>query len=387
MFRFPVTSLAGSTPGNIIRLLKAHKPERKYYLKVSLSFLVTVIFSPFNWIEQLVWGRRISNFQVDPPPLFIIGFMRSGTTLLHSLLCQDINAGYTTTFQTVFPNCVLTQKWWLNPLTNLFLPSKRPFDNVSMDMDFPQEEEFALANLQPFSVYNFFLFPAEFDSFLENDYFTAALPANDLEKWKQHYRQLVVKSLLNTNGTRYISKNPHNIPRVEVLQELFPGAGFIFIYRDPYVVVESLYHFILAIFPGVQLQDVPAAFSREDVARFYAAAMKSYFEYKDRNPSAVILEIKSEDFMKDKIAGLQNIYKTFGLDGFEQSVPAFLAYLDKNPPPRDEPYKIHEDTVHYVNLYAQEIVGQLGYPFRTNAWQTSENFAVPGGEPIRSLQL
>jgi hypothetical protein len=115
----------------------------------------------------------------------------------------------------------------------------------------------------------------------------------------------------------------------------------------------------------VQLQDVPASFSREDVARFYAAAMKSYFEYKDRNPSALILEIKSEDFMKDKIAGLQNIYRNFGMDGFEQSVPAFMAYLENNPPPRDEPYAIHVDTVHYVNHYAYEIVRRLGYPLRT----------------------
>ena len=364
IFRYPVTSLAGSNPGNIIRLLKSHKPERKYYLKLLLSFLVAAIFTPFNWTERLIWGRRINNFQVDPPPLFIIGFMRSGTTLLHNLLCQDPKAGYTTTFQTVFPHCVLTQKWWLSPLTNLFLPSKRPFDNVSMDMNLPQEEEFALANLQPFSVYNFFLFPQEFDRYIEKDYYTASIPAEDLKRWKKDYRQLVIKSLLGTKGSRYISKNPHNIPRMEILKELFPGAGFIFIYRDPYIVVESLYHFILAIFPGVQLQDVPAGFSREHVARFYAIAMKQYFEYRDMHGSASILEIKSEDFMKDKIGGLRNIYSTFGMDGCEQSMPAFQAYLDKNQSSREETYTIHEETVYFVNHYASAIVRRLGYPER-----------------------
>ena len=372
-FKFPVTSLAGSTPGNIIRLLKKHKPERKYYLKVSLSFLAAVIFTPFNWMEGVVWRRRITNFKVDPPPLFIIGFMRSGTTLLHNLLCQDPKAAYTTTFQTVFPHCVLTQKWWLGPLTNLFLPSKRPFDNVSWNMNFPQEEEFALSNLQPFSVYNFFLFPSEFDRFIDQDYHTGSLPAGDLGKWKKEYRQLVIKSLFSTKGTRYISKNPHNITRIGVLKDMFPGAGFIFIYRDPYCVVESLYHFILAIFPGVQLQDVPADFSRENIARFYTSAMIEYFGYREINGSASILELKAEDFMQDKIGGLRKIYSVFGIEGFEQSLPAFEAYLDQNSvPPRDESYYIHDDTVRYVNQYASEIVRQLGYPLRNTEKQNRE---------------
>lgn len=366
-FTYAVTSLAGSTPGNIIELLKSHKAEPKYYFKIALSFSVASIFSLFNLIEKITWKRRIDNYHFKESPLFIIGFMRSGTTLLHNLLCQDPKAGYTTTLQTVFPHCVLTQKWWLAPLTNLFLPDKRPFDNVSMDMDFPQEEEFALANLQPFSVYNFLLFPSEFDWFIDRDYFTGSLPAKDLERWKREYNCLVIKSLYNTKGVRYISKNPHNIPRVEILMELFSGCRFIFIYRDPYVVVESLYNFILAIFPGIQLQEVPGDFSREKVARFYSIAMKHYFENRKKPDAPSVLEIKMEDFMKDKIACLRNIYSTCGLEGFEKMVPIFESYLARNNNTHQESYNIHDDTVHYVNTYASEIVERLGYPLRNSS--------------------
>jgi len=366
-FTYPVTSLAGSTPGNFIKLLKSHKAEPKYYFNVALSFLVASIFSLLNLIENLFWKRRINNFHFKESPLFIIGFNRSGTTLLHNLLCQDPKAGYTTTLQTVFPYCVLTQKWWLAPLINFLVPHKRPFDNVSMDMEFPQEEEFALANLQPFSVYNFFLFPSEFDWFIDHDYFTGSLSGKDIERWKKEYHRLVIKSLLNTKGVRYISKNPQNIPRVEILKELYPGCRFIFIYRDPYVVVESLYHFILAIFPGVQLQLVPADFSREKIARFYSIAMKYYFENRKKPNSPSVLEIKMEDFMKDKIGGLRDIYTTFGLEGFEKSVPAFEAYLAKNPNKHHEAYEIHKETIQSVNLYASEIVVQLGYPLRNSS--------------------
>ena len=363
-FTYPVTSLAGSTPGNIIKLLKIHRIEPGYYFKTALSFIVAAIFTLFNLLENLFWGKRIRNFHFKEPPLFIIGFNRSGTTLLHNLLCQDPKAGYTTTLQTVFPHCVLTQKWWLGPVINFFVPSERPFDNVSMDVNFPQEEEFALASLQLHSIYNFFLFPADFDWFIDNDYFTGALPARDVDKWKKEYQRMVIKSLLNTKGVRYISKNPQNIPRVEILQELYPGAGFIFIYRDPYVVVESLYNFIHGIFPGVQLQKVPADFSRKNVARFYSIAIQHYFKMKENPDSPSFYEIRMEDFMKDKIGELRKIYSRFGLDGFEKSLPAFEAYLNGNPPSRHDPYKIHEETIQYVNLYASEIVAKLGYPIR-----------------------
>jgi omega-hydroxy-beta-dihydromenaquinone-9 sulfotransferase len=364
-FTYPVTSLAGSTPGNIKQLLKRHKTEPKYYLKIALSFLVAGIFSPFTLAERVIWKKRVKNFQFEEPPVFIIGFNRSGTTLLHNLLCQDSSAGYTTTFHTVFPHCVLTQKWWLKPFTNMFLPANRPFDNVSMNMDFPQEEEFAMANLQPYSVYNFFLFPADFDRFIEYDYLTGSLPAAELERWKKDYRSMVIKSLINTRGVRYVSKNPHNIPRTRILGELFPGCRFIFIYRDPYVVVESLYNFILAIFPGVQLQKVPADYTRESVARFYAIAMKNYFDNRDKPGNPPVLEIKMEDFVKDKIGGLRNIYTAFGMKGFEENLPAFEKFLARNSCATHGPYDIHKETIQYVNLYASEYVARLGYAVRS----------------------
>lgn len=363
-FIYPVSSLAGSSLGNIFSLLKVHQVGRKYYFRAALTVLVAFIFTPLNWIEKVLWRRRINSFHIKQPPVFIVGFMRSGTTLLHNLLCQDPKAGYTTTLHTVFPHCVLTQKSWLGPFINMLVPDKRPFDNVSMDMRFPQEEEFALSNLQLHSVYNFFVFPSAFDWFIDHDYQPGSLPTDGLARWKKEYRQLVVKSLLNTKGERYISKNPQNIPRIELLNELFPGAGFVFIYRDPYVVVESLFNFILAIFNSIKLQEVPENFSRKNVARFYSIALNIYLENKNKKNTPFIYEVKMEDFVRDQIGGLRKIYQSFGMAGFEEAVPAFEAYLSNNPPTRNEKYPIHEDTIYYINLYASGIVTELGYPLR-----------------------
>ena len=39
------------------------------------------------------------------------------------------------------------------------MPDKRPTDNMELAVDLPQEEEFALANMMPYTYYNFWFLP------------------------------------------------------------------------------------------------------------------------------------------------------------------------------------------------------------------------------------
>ena len=39
------------------------------------------------------------------------------------------------------------------------MPDKRPTDNMELTVDLPQEEEFALANMMPYTYYNFWFLP------------------------------------------------------------------------------------------------------------------------------------------------------------------------------------------------------------------------------------
>ena len=39
------------------------------------------------------------------------------------------------------------------------MPNKRPTDNMELSPDLPQEEEFALSNMMPYTYYNFWFFP------------------------------------------------------------------------------------------------------------------------------------------------------------------------------------------------------------------------------------
>ncbi|MCX6246010.1 MAG: sulfotransferase [Bacteroidetes bacterium] len=360
-FRFPVTTLVGSTLKNIHDLQKFHTVERKYQTKLFLSKAVAGILEPFNLAERMIWQKRIREYWPQTPPLFIIGFWRSGTTLLHNLLCQDPEAAYTTTFQTVFPNLLLTQAWWLRPFINLFLPARRPYDNVSMDMDFPQEEDFGMMNIQPTTIYKFFLFPGEFDSIIEKELFTGSLPPEKVSQWKEAYQSMIAKAVFSRGGARYIGKNPCHLSRTGLLKEMYPDAKFIFIHRNPYQVVESFYRFIHTIFPGVQLQDVPPDFSRENAVRFYATIMNAYLQDRKKIPASDLIELRMDTFIQDIPGNLGMIYEKFNMGNYSRVSARVEKFRAENPRPSHNSYPPEPETIRLVDQYASGIVHELGY--------------------------
>jgi len=360
-FRYPVTTLVGSTLKNIFALHRSHHVEPKYQLKYILSCAVAGILEPLNLAERIIWQKQINNFRPEQPPVFIIGFWRSGTTLLHNLLCQDPKASYTNTLQTVFPNLVLTQSWWLKPFTNHFLPSRRPYENVKWDMDVAQEEDFGMMNLQPSTIYKFFIYPTEYDRILEEELYTAALDPEKLALWKKSYRNMMAKASFNTGGKRYIGKNPCHLTRLGLLKDMFPDAKFIFIHRHPYKVIESLYRFMHTIFPGVQLQDVPEDFTREKVVRLYKKSIETYFRDRAIIPASDLYELRMDDFLSDIMCHLNKIYDRFGLGDFQKVAPLMEKYCDENPAPDHTSHSPHADTIRLVDQYAGEIMGKLGY--------------------------
>jgi hypothetical protein len=360
-FLFPVTTLAGTTLKNFLAVCKGHVVERKYWRKLVLSALVCLIFEIFNAVERLFWKKRIVRFELKEPPVFIIGPWRSGTTLLHNLLSQDPVAAYATTFQAVFPNLLLTQSFWIKPVANYIGPSSRPFDNVRMDMDFPQEEEFGLMNLQPYSIYKFFLFPSDFDQIIQDELFTGNLCEEGIVLWKKKYKEMVAKAVFNTGGARYISKNPCNIARLGLLKEIYPDAKFIFIHRSPYKTVESLYRFILEVFPGVQLEATPVDFTREKVVLLYEKIIRTYLNDRCLIDPKNLVELRMEDFFENPVGSIRDIYKSFNYDNFNELKPALEQYLINEGQSRNGIYEMEEETVRLVNLYLSDVLKVLGY--------------------------
>ena len=96
---------------------------------------------------------------LEHDPVFILGHWRSGTTFVHNVFSCDKHFGYNTTYQTVFPHLMMWGQPFFKKNMSWLMPDKRPTDNMELAVDLPQEEEFALANMMPYTYYNFWFLP------------------------------------------------------------------------------------------------------------------------------------------------------------------------------------------------------------------------------------
>jgi hypothetical protein len=363
-FSFLITVSAGGSLFHLLSQLAHHSLDLKYSGRVIGTIIVSFILEPFRWWEAIKWRKKIRKTSISKPPVFIIGFWRSGTTLLHNLLCSAPGTAYITTYQTVFPD-LMGHSWWFKPIIGKFWPTHRPFDDVKMGMDLPQEEEIALANLQYVSFYNFLYYPKDFERFYYKELFFKDLDEKHVKRWKSEYVKLIKKGMINVKGDRFVSKSPSNMARINQILEMFPDARFVFLYRDPYKTVESFYRFFREVLPAVQVQDAGELLSRERLTRVFADMIRQYYIDKERIPAENLVEIKFEDFSQNALDGVRKIYEQFDIPGFENARNYIEDYRIEVSGYKQTRYEITRETIKWVNEHAGDIVDRMDYPRRS----------------------
>ncbi|MCW5319206.1 hypothetical protein GTQ43_38115 [Nostoc sp. KVJ3] len=173
---------------NLFRVLTMYGGIDKKYI-VRALFIIFISFTgiPFRIIEKIKYGRKIEQTQIHPSPIFIIGHWRSGTTYLHNLVAQDPNLGYVSNLLAYAPESFFISQPFKKIIKKI-VPSKRPMDNVDNSLTSPEEEEWAVANICPYSTYHASYFPKTFQKKFHN---ISELESNKYEefinKWKNAY--------------------------------------------------------------------------------------------------------------------------------------------------------------------------------------------------------
>lgn len=356
-FNFAITTLAGCRLFLFLRLSFKYGIEKKYLRKWFNCLIVSAICSFLGLFDRFAFALKKAPH--SKPPVFILGHWRSGTTYLHNLMCLDPEAAYCTTYQTVFPNNLFAFQWLLKPAMAKNMPEKRPVDNVRLGAELPQEEEFALNNETPYSHYNWWFFPQQSESIVDEYLLGNTKRVSELSKFKKNYQRFVARCLVNTQGTRFISKNPPNTARIKILKELFPNAKFIYIHRNPYEVIYSSLRFFKSVLPGTQFQEISDDELTEIVLNTYKKMISQYEMDKEILNEGNLLEVQYLDLISNPADTIKNIYQEFLAEDYARVEPFLKDKLGDDHKIKD--YKFERDFIDEVNNSLGPILEKLGY--------------------------
>lgn len=262
-----------------------------------------------------------------PPPIFVLGVHRSGTTHLHNLLALDPNLIAPRNHHVLNPMGALLCGWPISALLGAFIPWQRPMDAMQFHLFSANEEEFAIACESSLSPYWGWALPQqgrEYDRFL----LSAGFTEKERRRW-QRVNLAFLRKLTFWSGKRPVLKNPCNTGRLEMLLELAPEARIVHIHRHPHDTYRSNMHFFREGHVLFQLQDPPANGSYAD--RFlenYAAMERAFLEQSRSMPFDRIIEVGFEDLEKDALGTIRRIYERLKLPflpEFEQRLAGYLA--------------------------------------------------------------
>jgi hypothetical protein len=299
---------------------------RKYYA----GFACSALARTQQWIT--------SQAPIDNGPVIVLGYWRSGTTLLHELLSLDERFCFPSTYACVHPHSfVLT-----NAVASLRSKkmSRRPQDAMEMGWQTPQEDEFALMALGARSPYEGIIAPSQWGE-AQRLCNPDDLSVVDQKRWERVFISFLRNVSFINNGRPIILKSPAHGFRVATIRKLLPSARFVVIVRNPFEILESMVGTVLAF---VRTFGLGAPLSK-DALREITLSERIRFERKLQDglkgiPSQQLAIVKYEDLIRDPVATIGSIYEQLNLPDFDhvckritQNMGERRGYVSKNTLP------------------------------------------------------
>jgi omega-hydroxy-beta-dihydromenaquinone-9 sulfotransferase len=315
-------------------LMKLFKRGRfSFTLNCIPDTLLLFLWVPWNsvlyWISEARYRKRVEAQPKGNPPIFVIGHWRTGTTLLHDLFSVDPNLAFPTTYECFFPHHFLLTEGHLDKYMKVLLPKKRPQDDVPVGFDRPQEEEFAMMMLGEGTPYITMAWPRLGPAMSDYLDFNGVSPA-DRKQWADAYLWFYRRVAFQHGGKQLVMKTPLNAARLKLLTELFPDARFVYLARNPLKVFPSTVKLWRALYSVQGLHNPPHLDPWLDgyVLDMFARLTEAYEEDRHLIRKDRLVELRYEDFVKDPVEAMRDIYKRLDIGDFvtaEAPMREFLA--------------------------------------------------------------
>jgi len=318
--------LSGASLQNLVAVMYKNRAEipLKYLPEIMLILITPLLLFPMHLCEILFYSGKIKRTRINNDPIFIIGHFRSGTTYMHNLLCKDRQFGFPTTYQCFVPGTFLTGKGFIKAIHKTTLPEKRPMDDVKLDSDFPQEEEFMISALSPYSYYQSYFFPRKMVEYFKR---LSLLDQACERKWEKVYLFITRKISLTNDGRQLVLKNPVNTTRIHKLMNMFPNAKFIYLHRNADQVLRSTYKLFDKFLALYSFQNIAEDELKKNILWVYNQTMRHYEEQKKLIGKHHLVEVDYAVFINNPLKEMERIYAELELDGFQLARNEFKNYI------------------------------------------------------------
>lgn len=260
-----------------------------------------------------------------PSPIFLIGWMRTGTTFAHRLLAQDPDTRTMPYWESMFPvppkdgkderaaelTHVLGQLEAISPNYEAIHP---------MGAEEPEECVALFTNVFRTLQYNVqYRVPSYVEWLRDQDPRIAYGQYKQQLQLVQHYRP---------HGKRFALKDPTHSVFVDTILEVFPDARFVFTHRDPAATLSSLsslYAYTRALFSD----DVdPLALGPELMASYLPSTLEKAVERVDQLPAGRVAHVRAPELFADPIAAMSKAYGDLGMELSEAARAGMQHLLD-----------------------------------------------------------
>lgn len=266
-------------------------------------------------------------------PLFVLGWPRTGTTMMQRLLCLHKDARYTPVWEGYAPlgadaegHAIPLQKRreTARRALQLLYRISPAFKAIHpMDVDDPEE------CYQLFR--NYSAMPPGWDFAYLPSYWEWFGKEATLHAYEIHKRQLQALQHLDRRG-HWVLKSPQHMAGLPGLLKVYPDARIVFTHRDPVEAIAS-YCSLVAVAWSMTSDSVSTKKIREYVLGTAVRSQAIAREALSTLPAGRIVHVEYGDMMRDAPATASAVYEELGYaadPGLEAKMRAWLAANPKN---------------------------------------------------------
>lgn len=293
--------------------------------------LIMGLESRFAVYRHRAQNPEIAGIPIEKP-LFIVGFPRTGTTILFNLLAQDpanrTPRGWEVQFPTPPPETdtyatdrrIKRARKYFGRMDTM-APALASIHEVGAEL--PQEcmpiMAQTLLSPQPSIAYNI----PGYQDWVDRQ---NAAPAY---VYHRHFLEHLQSRHMND---RWVLKSPVHLATLDALLDEYPDARLIFTHRDPAKTIPSLASLVYTV-RGIVTDSIDAKKVGREQLAWWSKALDHAVQVraKHRDKSNQFVDIQFEEVLADPVAVLRRVYDRFDMPWSDAAESRMRAFLAANP--------------------------------------------------------